>query len=288
MADPIRIRLDRSRYKTPSQEDVEEAKRFILQREEYARILGERVDGLLSDAAAAIVLICYRYGIEPKNLIFSSAFNAEMMDEISKVMDDLSDSIYNIILEYSTRATDDRDHIDALAAWVALLGRGNMNLRDTLDGYLYKTMKDWEAAIAAMRYAGVGQSTAVTRIKASLHSIYSIPEMVNAFKRAEEFASTYIRNRGVLKGAVGLSNNGATNVVNMAKTTLQMAWMREQAVEFHEEGASGYYQLRGSAFPCDVCDGEVGFHKGIAEIYTKPYPHPHCCCYRIPIFALNP
>ena len=195
--------------------------------------------------------------------------------------------ILDYIFEYSTRATSDRDHVNALAAWIALLGRGNRNLQDTLDGYLYKTMKDWEAAITALRYEKVAMAAAVTKVKSHLHSIYTMPEVRAAFKKADDFKATYIRSKGVQKGGVGLSNNGSTNVTNMAKLTLQMAWMREQGIEFDESGAAGYYQLRGSSYPCSLCDDEVGFHKGLEGLYTKPYPHPHCCCYRVPIYLIE-
>ena len=79
MADSIRLKLDTSKYATPTQADINAAKQFILQREEYARLLESRVDELLNDAAERIVIICYRYNVEPKNLYFGSGFNEQMM-----------------------------------------------------------------------------------------------------------------------------------------------------------------------------------------------------------------
>lgn len=245
------------------------------------------MEDCLEDAAQEIVRICYKYNVDPKEFSINSKYNEKMMEEISEVMDELEADIMSLIYDYSLRVTDDEKHRNLLAAWIALLGRGNNNLQDTLDGYLYKTMKDWEAAIAALRFANVAMADAVTKVKSNLHSIYTMPEVTAAFKHADDFNATYIQSHGVMAGGVGLSNNGSTNVTNMARLTLQMAWMREQGIEFDESGAAGYYQLRGSAYPCSVCDDEVGFHKGLEDLYTKPYPHPHCCCYRIPIFALE-
>ena len=287
MADSIKIKLDGSQYRLPTQEDITSAKQFILRRNDYARLLESKVDDCLEDAAQDIVSICYKYDVDPKEFAINSKYNEKMMDEIAEVMDELEADIMSLIYDYSLRVTDDEKHRDLLAAWIALLGRGNKNLQDTLDGYLYKTMKDWEAAIAALRFANVAMADAVTKVKSNLHSIYTMPEVTAAFKHADDFNATYIQSHGVMAGGVGLSNNGSTNVTNMARLTLQMAWMREQGIEFDESGAAGYYQLRGSAYPCSVCDDEVGFHKGLEDLYTKPYPHPHCCCYRIPIFALE-
>lgn len=287
MADSIKIKLDGSQYRLPTQEDITSAKQFILRRNDYARLLESKVDDCLEDAAQEIVSICYKYDVDPKEFAINSKYNEKMMDEIAEVMDELEADIMSLIYDYSLRVTDDEKHRNLLAAWIALLGRGNNNLQDTLDGYLYKTMKDWEAAIAALRFANVAMADAVTKVKSNLHSIYTMPEVTAAFKHADDFNATYIQSHGVMAGGVGLSNNGSTNVTNMARLTLQMAWMREQGIEFDESGAAGYYQLRGSAYPCSVCDDEVGFHKGLEDLYTKPYPHPHCCCYRIPIFALE-
>ena len=287
MAESIKIKLDGSQYRLPTQEDITSAKQFILRRNDYARLLESKVDDYLEDAAQDIVTICYKYNVDPKDFAINSKYNEKMMVEISEVMDELEADIMSFIYDYSLRVTDDKKHRNLLAAWIATLGRGNKNLQDTLDGYLYKTMKDWEAAIAALRFANVAMADVVTKVKSYLHSIYTMPEVTAAFKHADDFNATYIQSHGVTSGGVGLSNNGSTNVTNMAKTTLQMAWMREQGIEFDESGAAGYYQLRGSSYPCDICDDEVGFHEGIEEIYTKPYPHPHCCCYRIPIFSLK-
>lgn len=281
------IKLDTTKYRTPTDDEIKAAKQFILRREQYAGVLQQRIDDVIADGAVRIVEICYKYDVEPKLLYFSSGFNQDMMSEISDVMDELEETILNLIYEYSTRVTDDRDRMSILAAWIALLGKGDRNLQDTLENYMYKMMKDWEAAIAAMRYAGLNVAKASTRIKTYLHQIYNMPEMRSAFNRWQEFAATYIRSRGIQYGAVGISNNGSTNVVNMGKITLQMAWMHNQALDFQEQGAIGYLQLRGSNYNCDICDEESGFHPNIDEIFTKSYPHPSCQCIRIPIFGIN-
>lgn len=284
MAEIIKIQIDKSQYRLPTQEDIRNAKQFILRRNNYARLLESKVDDSLANAAQEIVSICYKYNVEPQEFEISSQYNEQMMEEISAVMDDLESEILDFIYEYSTKATADKERIDNLAAWIALLGRGNRNLQDTLDGYLYKTMKDWEAAIAAMRYENVKMADAITKVKTHLHSIYTMPEVLSAFKHSEEFNALYIQTHGVMQGGVGLSNNGSTNVVNMAKTTLDMAWMRSQAMDFKEMGVAGYYQLRGSTYDCSTCDDETGFHAGIADIYLNPLPHPHCNCYRVPVY----
>lgn len=280
------IKLDTKKYQAPSQQDIDAAKQFILQREENARMLEDKIDELLADAAEKIVIICYRYDVDPQKLYIASGFNEQMMNEIAEVMDELEEEILAMMQEYATRSTKDRDRINALLLWMASLGRGNRNLRDTLDGYLYKFMKDLEAAIAALRFADATMTDAVTKVKTNLHTIYTMPEVMAAFKNASEFAATYIQSRGVQKGGVGLSNNGSTNVTNMARLTLQMVWMRSRRLEMEEDGAAGFYVLRGSNYPCDYCDSKVGFHPMTDIDYFPPF-HGHCCCYVVPIFTIT-
>lgn len=298
MSDTIKISLDTSQYRLPTQEDITSGKQFILRREEYARVLVAKIDDCLANAAQEIVTICYKYNVDPQKFAINSEYNEQMMAEIAEVMDNLEEEILDYIYEYSLAGFDNSsvfagfpnerksDMRSTIAAWIALLGRGNRNLQDTLEGYLYKAMKDWEAAITALRYAKVAMAAAVTKVKSHLHSIYTMPEVRATFDHADDFNATYIRNKGVQKGAVGISNNGSTNVTNMAKLTLQMAWMKEKAMEQEEDGAAGYYVLRGSSYPCDTCDSMVGFHE-MEDIDGYPPYHGHCCCYVIPIYGID-
>lgn len=286
MASTIRIKIDGTRYRLPKEDDIRSAKDFILRRNEMARALASRVDDILDDMAERIVTICYRYDVDPETFTISTRYNEDMMAEISEVMDDVEERILNLLNEYSTRVTDDKDRIARLLAWMAVLGRGNKNLRDTLDGYLYKTMKDFEAAIAALRALKVTMAQAVIRLKMYKHAIYVMPEVLAAFKHNRDFAAQYIQSLGVQHGAVGISNNGSTNVTNMAKTTLQMVWMKSLGMDYEKDGAVGYYVLRGSTYPCAKCDSMVGFHD-IKDKEGFPMYHANCCCYAIPIFLLD-
>jgi len=288
MNNTIKISLDTSQYRLPTRQDITSAKQFILRREEYARILQAKADEALANAAQEIITICYKYNVDPKKFSINSRYNKKMMDEIAEVMDKLEQEILDLIYNYSLSALAGfpSEKRNALAAWIALLGRGNRNLQDTLDTYLYKFLKDIEAATAALKHAGVGLPNAITRLKTHLHTIYTMPEVMLAFKKASDFNATYIQTKGVHKGAVGLSNNGSTNVANMAKLTLQMAWMKAKSMENEENGAAGYYVMRGSSYPCETCDSMAGFHKMEDTEGYPPY-HGHCCCYVIPIYKIS-
>lgn len=282
MTKTLQIKLDTDTYKEPTEEDVKEAKDYVLKMSDYADILGGRVMDVLRDAAERIVLICYKYNIRPKDFQFSADKN--MQAEVYDVMDDAEEEIFDLMEEYSTRCTDDKDIIALLIAWMMLLGHGNKNLRDTLADKLRQFLYDLEAQIAAMKLAGYTQEKALQRILSTLTSVYASPEMRRAILRPLKAAAYYIRQRGVHHGNVGQSSSGANNVINMVKTTLSMVWQKARMLIYKMRGAEGYYTLRGSAYECSkICDTKVGFHK-MSDKDGQPPFHPHCYCYIIPVY----
>lgn len=282
MAKTLRIKLDTSQYREPTEEEIRDAKDYVLRMSEYSDLLGDMVMDVLKDAAERIVLICYKYNIAPKD--FKFAANQQMQDEVYEVMDEVEEEIFDMIEEYSVRCTDDDDITPLLLAWLLTLGRKGRGFRATLVDKLRQFLYDLEAQIAAMKMAGYSSEKAVQRVIETLTSVYSSPEMRRAIMRPLDAASYYIQQGGNHPGNVGQSSSGANNVINMAKTTLNMIWQKALFYIFKKRKAIGYYQLRGSSYNCDVCDSLVGFHKGLDGINEKPLVHPNCYCYRIPVY----
>ena len=265
-------------YEPPTSEDIAKAKRWTLLRNENAARLSSLIEALMRDAATEMTRIGYRYNCKPEEFQFSE--DKDLREEIAVLMDKLEEDILSLVEEYSLNETQDEERRSSLLPWLtALHSKGARNLAGTLHERLRQFMYDTEAQIAAMRMAGYGQAKAVSRVLSTMHAVYASPEMQAAFKKPS--AAMYIQSHGVHYGNVGLSNSGAVNVENFGRQTATMAWMKSQLMEFDEKGAVGYYQLRGSTFPCAICDDEVGLH--IGDILNDPYPHAHCMCYRVPI-----
>ncbi len=287
MSGNVLVRLDTNKYQEPTQEDFDEAKAYIRQRNNYASLLESLIMDILRDAAREITEICYKYNISAEE--FTMQANSQMYEEVKAVMDRIFDEIMSLIQNYSSMAATADDDRTAIVDYIMGLGRQNRDLNDTLEEYLWRFLYDLEALIASMKLAEYNVTDASTRIVGALTSVYTTPEVKAAYA-VPGMAAMYIRSKGIhydrgtMHPSVGLSNNGAVNVTNMAKITLAMAWNKYQALDFEGKGAIGYYQLRGSNYPCKSCDDEVGFHRGIADINNKPLVHPHCCCFRIPIF----
>lgn len=296
MKEPVSINLDTSKYRMPTQDEVNNAKRFIRNRERTASALETIIDNILTQAAGEIAEVCLKYNIPAKD--FSMTVNKQMFTEVSTAMDRIEEEIMSLIQEYSLKATNDKDRKKLLAAYIASLGRGNNNLQDTLEGYLYRYLYDLEAIIAAMKLsmennAKLSSAAVVAKIKSSQHSIYTTPEVKSAMsaKNLAAMQATYIRTRGnhsfdgVPLSSVGVSNSNANNVVNMAKNTMAMAWMKNLAATFQDnDEVVGYWVARGSSYDCKICNSQVGFHKK-DDLDGLPLYHSHCCCVAIPIYG---
>ena len=282
MAETIKIQLENI-YKPIAEEQIRTAKNFVLRRESAANGLRSLVDALMEDAADEITRICYRYSVEPTAFIISPDYNSDMFKEIANVMDRLEDEILDLLEDYSAKCTKDEKKKAPLILWILALGRNNKGLKASLEQRLRTLLRDIEAMIAAARKAGFGTDKAVRLIRNNLHTAYQMPGMAAAFKNHSLFKARNIRYKGVKKGNRGESNSEANNIDRFVKTTVQMAWMHYQHELYEEKGAAGYYVLRGSTFPCDLCDSKVGFHT-MDDVEAFPPRHASCCCFTVPVF----
>lgn len=282
MAQDIMMQLS-DMFEPVTDSDINGAKNYVLRRDSAARGLAHLIDALLADAAEEIARIAYRYGIDTERFEISSSYNDKMMEEMAKVFDDLEEDILDLTCAYATKCTEDKDKKPLLLLWVLALGRNNKGLRKTLEDRLWTFSRDIEAMLVAVKKAGRDLTKAISRIKSYLHAVYTMPEMKTLFSEPNRYKATYIRTQGVKHGNVGSSNSEANNIDRFVKTTVQMAWMHYQHELYEEKGAAGYYVLRGSTYPCDLCDSKVGFHT-MDDIDGYPPFHPNCCCFAVPVY----
>lgn len=283
MAENIKIQLD-DIYRPITQDDVKAAKNFVLRREAAARALVSATDGMLQDAAEKIARISYIYGIEPRTFQISARYNPDMFIEVAAVLDELEDGILDELNDYATRCTKDKDKKQALFIWMMTLGKGNKAFKSTMEDRIRMFVRDLEAMLVAAKTARLDIAQAVNTIKNNLHTAYQMPGMKAAFKNASLYRAEFIRSRGVKHGYRGGSNSEANNIDRMVRTTLQMAWMHYHRELAEERGATGYYVLRGSLYPCELCNSKVGVHQ-IDDKEGYPPFHANCVCYAVPVYG---
>lgn len=267
-------------HAAPTNADVREAKQWTLRRNDNAAQLSALIQAMIEDAAEKLTAVAYRYNISLERFQFSA--DKGLYKEASAIIDNLEDSIMNLIVEYALREAENEEQRHSVLPWMlALHSKGAETLRGTLRMRLTQFLRDTEAQIAAMRMAGYAQGKAVTRIISTMHSVYAAPEMQRAFRT--QAAALYLRSRGIHHGNRGLSSSGAVNVENFAATTAIQAWERIRLLTFKKRHIDAFYVARGSRYPCEaICDQFVGFHLITEEEAFPPF-HGHCCCIAIPI-----
>ena len=284
MAQDITLKLP-SGINAPTQDDINAAKEYVLERSRAEIALASAVDDILKEYAEQMIRVCYKYNIDPRN--FSFGANDSMRQEIYAILDDLLEELLSLIEEDSVPQKRKNKHYGAIISWLATLGTHNKDLKWTTQYYISRFSKDVEALVAAMKYAGYDVNKAINRSKSILHTLYTSPEVLAAMKSGKMFNAEGIISGGTKydpfthKPSVGLSKYGATNLVTMARSTLAKAWMESLFLEKEEDGMTGYYVFRGSTYSCpNICDMQTGWFHPMSIGMVLPM-HSNCYCYAV-------
>ena len=215
MSKDITLKLP-SGINAPTQDDINAAKEYVLERSRAEIALASAVDDILKEYAEQMIRVCYKYNIDPQN--FSFGANDNMRQEIYAILDDLLEELLSLIEEDSVPQNRKNKHYGAIISWLATLGTHNKDLKWTTQYYISRFSKDVEALVAAMKYAGYDVNKAVNRSKSILHTLYTSPEVLAAMKSGKMFNAEGIISGGTKydpfthKPSVGLSKYGATNL----------------------------------------------------------------------------
>lgn len=293
--DTIHIVLPRNARK-PTNEDVKAAKQYILDRadaEERAQYIAEE---RIQEAAEMLVEIAYKYDVPVSRFSFDSDVNEDMMTEVSEVMDELEEDLMEDVRDAALSCTSDNDRYLALLAILLSLGHRNMSLRDTVHAYAWRTLRQAEALIAAMRAAGLTRTEARTKIKTEIQHFQTSPELQAALTHPLDFEAPYIRNGGKATFPDGSQNvqgvpvNGYDAIKSIFGIAVAQIWMRNQLMDMQDSNVIiGFYQLRGSLYPCSICDEAAHYYR-ISDVSDEDptkngdIVHCNCMCYRVPIF----
>lgn len=249
----------------PTERDIEAAKAYLRERLQAEKSMSRNLESLMSEAAKRIVAIYYSYGLSPIVVKYGNLpTNARM--EIDDVIAWLKDKIIDC---YETLAIaeheDNRDDILPI-----IFGENyGRTFDERLSQYLTNFSREMEVLILAGLTLGIAQNMLQRSIVANMRHPYDN----NLIKDEIEEPVSYGR---------GKTNSMLTAIDNLTKFGIAKGWMENWFDIADENGAVGYVVMRGSSYPCDLCDSMVGFHKDADEL--PPY-HNNCCCIAVPIYA---
>jgi hypothetical protein len=290
MAKTAKIRIDTDKYREPTEEDMKAAKKYVLQRDAVAKAAWDLASDYIMEYVERIVRVAYKYDIPPEKFSFDSSVNKRMMEEIADIMNEMDEDLYELLQVESTSCTKDKDNKLWLIALLLTLGHRQMNLRDTLHAYEWRMLHQTGALIASAKHKNMSQSDATRMIRKYIGNVTQSPQFQETLPYRQLYSNLFINNGGKATFPDGTPNisgvpvDGYNAIRQLYGNAIATIWMKNQLLEWSQDNRiAGFYQLRGSNYPCNICDEETGFYEGVDP--NMPFnTHPRCQCYRIPIY----
>jgi hypothetical protein len=245
-------------------EELEAAKDFLRKRLESEQSMSADVERLL-----------YTYA----GYLLSALFAASSETDIEDLELLIQDLIEQLMADCELLAVDEReDKRDAILFYMASERNG-----DTLEGRVNKRCHTFYNEVFAVYMAGellgLNEKSLLSSIKANFEHpwdnevLVAVREKINRGEIDADIADFEEPHFG--KG-VEISSLGALQTI--LGYAIADAWTWWQYEDAKENGAKGYHVLRGSSYPCEICDSHTGIFYLISDEDNKPQYHAHCCC----------
>lgn len=260
------------------QSDVSEAKRYILDRVEAETSYHNNLYDLVDKYASLLAELSYNSGIQPNSFSFShSNIKGDVDKLIARLEEELIDYIDTLAV---ARHTDDKD--DILAYIHATYND------DTLDDIIHKHTDHWkkevEASIAAALLTSIAKDKLIASLKEYRTNTFRNPILLSARKAAHTNSKVKWLYSNP-KTSVGNSNIGAYLLDAYGQFMIAMGWTKYFYDDAIRNGAIAFKVVRGSIYPCPICDFECSYIHD--DITTLPPYHSHCVCVPIPIYDIS-
>ena len=258
---------------------------------EYAeKVLDEQVKAepeikrILLKHIAEIIDVSLSYKGRPERFRFSD--NEVINGKVNEAIRALNEALYKAIENKSIRvkgiAEEREGHKieDVLViAFLADYIKGR-TLKQRINVYTTQLKSEIEAFIAA----GMTKDMSKDEILRQWQTYMKAPYAANIIKEAIEkggFAATRIKSKGIHYGK-GRYISSFDNLKRLYITTIQQVYNNTLNKIFKSKGFKGWFTIRGSNYPCPICESEA----------LVPHPadqdflswHPNCVCLYIPMY----
>lgn len=255
----------------PTEAEINKAKDYLLLRLGAERSAVSFLDAALLSAARRIVEISRRYNIPPEKFRFSADPNLQA--KVRMVLAILRDALYEKVKMLDTFEEEDED--ETFIAPIITAKDNRKTFRQRLAEYVNHWGFEIEATIAAAGLAGVTDADKILQgIRDYLDSPYDNPWILDHMGEGDAVRLDAIPHFGRGKAIASL-----TALTILFKNVIAKGWMQNWARL--NEGKRGYYVFRGSSYPCEICDAQVGFFHDISDVYGLPPQHPNCVCFTV-------
>jgi hypothetical protein len=247
---------------TYTEEELEEAKAYLKDRLRNQRSMEKDIENLLAIYASYLL-----------SALFSKASDEDIQTLINSLVEQL-------LSDCETLAVDTHDRKDAIIAYMT----GERN-GDTLEGRIRKRAETFFNEVFAVYLAGTllgkGQEVLLKSIKESLKRPWENEVLEEAREKQAngEISSEYDFEEPHY--GRGNATSSLLAIERALSYAVADAWTYWQWLDKIDGGAVGYYVLRGSSFPCDLCDSHTGIFFDVNDKDSLPLYHANCVCFAV-------
>lgn len=264
--------------------DTEKAIYYARRRIEQTELMTTAVKSKYLNTFKRICTMTYNQGVVPS--YFTFAKYVALDKKVDKEIDKLNRDLYQIMERYAiacaTLAMNKNDREDELDV-IGYINRpiDGVDINARLADYGEKAKYEFEAMIAAGLLLSKPINAVYNDFSTFLLQPYSSVSIKGVLaEKGAKIAATRLLTRGISFGA-GKYVSTMSSLYRLGEGTQNYAYNWADEVYMQRNGAIGYNVYRGSSYPCQACDDNVGFHP--IGSYALPV-HSRCMCYKIPIY----
>lgn len=261
----------------PTEQEIARAKEYLVLRLRAERLAVSEMDAALVSAARRIVAISRRFNIPPESFRFSA--DPELQAQVRSVLALLREALYDRVEKLDT-FQDEKEEEGVFVAPALTETIKDKTFKQRLAEYTSRWGYELEAAIAGAALSGIrDEGKIVDGIRDYLEHPYDNPWIKDNMGKGDAVRLENIPHYGMGKPIASRTALGVLLTTVVAKGWMQN-WRREN------EGKRGYYVYRGSSYPCEICDAQVGFLHAMDDYEGMPPYHPSCKCWVV--YTNNP
>lgn len=263
----------------------------IKKAQRYAeKVLDEQVKAepgikrIIRKHLSEIIRISMSYKGHPERFRFSD--DEDINEKVNEAIRALNDALYQAIEKESLivkKIAEDRE--DNMIDDVLIIGFlssliGGKTLKQRINLYTTQLKTEIEAFIAAGMAIKLSPDGILREWQANKKSPYGSTLIKEAIKKGG-FAATRIQTKGIHYG-IGRYIGAFENIRRLYITTIQEAYNKSLEEIFKKKGFIGWFTVRGSNYPCPICESMTFVIHSPDESFIAY--HPFCMCLYIPIY----
>lgn len=261
--------------RAPTDKEIEEGKEYLHQRLDAELSMRTNLQIVMIEAAKQIIDISYRYKISPELFRFSA--NRQLQKEVDAIILSLLEIIEDYT--YTLAVATHEDNKNAIVAYITRESYGKTFAQRTRE-YVDRFSKEVETAIAA----GLLLNLSKDRLLSSIRQSAKTPLLNEYIQKVISDGYPIVSRVGVQESfGVGRTVSSWIALSDLTEYAVAEGWMKHWELQTKASGAVGFFVMRGSSYPCNICDDKVGFH---TEWDKLPPYHGHCKCFVVPISAI--